>query len=319
MKKLESLLVIFIAFLALSSCSFAQNDELKSKTVTVGERPRVYYIHVPPRLPRQNAAPLVIVFHGGGGNGAGTAGLTKFNEIADKEDFIAVYPNGVGGNWNDGREDMTSAAYKEKVDDLAFVKALLDDIAKENKIDTKRIYATGISNGAIFSHYIGANLADRFAAIAPVVGGIADPFYKSFKPTEPVSVLMINGTSDPLIPFDGGNVTKKGRGKIIGTMDAVRLWLKTDKIDEESAKTVSSDADENDPCTVDQTIWTGGGNKTEVVLYKLNGGGHTWPGGIQYMPRLIIGDVCRDIDATKVIWEFFKQHPKVQKSSRNDE
>jgi len=243
MKKVVSLIVLLIVSLALSSCAFAQTDKLKSKTVTVGYRTRTYSIFVPPRLPKPDAAPLVIVFHGGGGNGEGTARLTKFNELADKANFIAVYPNGIGGNWNDGREDTSSAAYKEKVDDLGFVKAMLDDIAKENKIDAKRIYATGISNGAIFSHYIGANLADRFAAIAPVVGGIADPFYKSFKPTEPVSVLMINGTADPLIPFDGGKVTKGDRGKIIGTMEAVRLWLQTDKIDEKSAKTVSSDAD----------------------------------------------------------------------------
>ncbi len=250
-----------------------------------------------------------MVFHGGGGEGVGVSRLTKFNQIADKENFIVVYPNGIEKHWHDGREDVQAKAFREKVDDVAFVNAMIDAISKEYKIDAKRIYSTGISNGAFFSNYLGGNLSNRIAAIAPVVGGIADPFYKDFKPKEPVSVLIIQGTADPLVPYNGGTVARN-RGKMIGTDEAVKLWVKSIGAKEKSASTESFDKDKSDSCTVEKFVWSGGKNKTEIVFYKLNGGGHTWAGGSQYLPRIVIGDVCNDINATEVIWEFFKQHPK---------
>lgn len=288
----------------------AQRNELLTKTITVNSIQRTYYLHVPANLPKGKSVPLVMVFHGGGGEGIGTSRLTKFNALADKENFIAVYPNGVGNNWNDGRESFeASRAHKEKIDDVAFINAMLGAIAKEYKIDAKRIYATGISNGGTFSHYIGANLSNRIAAIAPVVGGMADPFYKNFKPEKPVSVLIFQGTADPLVPYNGGYVARN-RGKIISTDEAIKLWLKNDAIKEKPISTESFDKDKDDGCTVDKFVWSGGKNKTEVVLYKLNGGGHTWAGGSQYLSRSIIGGICRDVDATEIIWEFFKGHPK---------
>lgn len=310
MKKTALIFSFVIITVSISCRSFAQRENLAIKSIEVDGRLRSYYQHVPPSLPKDKPAALVIVFHGGGGEGQSTARLTKFNQLADKENFIAVYPNGVGNNWNDGREDFAaSQAHKENVDDVAFINSMIDAIAKDYKIDGKRIYATGISNGGIFSHYLGANLSKRIAAIAPVVGGIADPFYKSFKPVEPVSVLIIQGTSDPLVPYDGGAIART-RGKIIGTDEAVKLWLKNNGGKEVPTTKGSFDNDKSDNCAVDKFVWTGDKNKTEVVLYKLIGGGHTWAGSSQYLPRAIVGDVCREINATEIIWEFFKQHPK---------
>lgn len=311
MGKLLIISLAFTACFALSCSSLAQRDrDLTTKNITVDGRSRSYYVYAPSSLPKDKSVPLVMVFHGGGGNGLGTSRLTKFNQLADKENFIAVYPNGIGNNWNDGREGFeASQAHKEKIDDAAFVNTMIDAIAKEYKIDAKRIYATGISNGGIFSHYLGANLSNRIAAIAPVVGGIADPFHKNFKPKEPVSVLILQGTADPLVPYGGGFVARN-RGKIISTDDAVKLWLKNNGAKEEPTAKESFDKDKTDGCTVDKFVWSGGKNKTEVVLYKLNGGGHTWAGSSQYATRLIVGGVCRDVNATEVIWEFFKQHPK---------
>ena len=295
---------------SLSCASLAQRNELDVKSVTVNERLRSYYLHVPASLSKEKSAPLVIVFHGGGGEGRSTARLTKFNELADKENFIVVYPNGIGNNWNDGREDAEMQAHREKIDDVGFVSAMIDAISKEYKIDAKRIYATGISNGGIFSHYLGANLSNRIAAIAPVVGGIADPFYKQFKPEKPVSVLIFQGTADPIVPYDGGNVARTGRGKIISTDETIKLWTKQDGLKDQPTSSESFDKDKSDGCAVEKSVWSNGRNKTEVVFYKLIGAGHTWPGGAQYLPRLAIGGVCREINATDIIWEFFKQHPK---------
>ena len=310
MKKVFMIICLALcASLVLLWATRAQRNELLTKTITVNSIQRTYYLHISANLPKDKAAPLVMVFHGGGGEGVSTSRLTKFNAVADRENFIAVYPNGVGNNWNDGRETDVIQAQKEKVDDIAFVNAMLDAIAKEYKIDAKRVYATGISNGGIFSHYIGANLSNRIAAIAPVVGGIADPFYKNFKPEKPVSVLIFQGTADPLVPYNGGYVARN-RGKIIATDEAVKLWLKNNGINEKPTATESFDKDKDDGCTVDKYIWSGGKNRTEVVLYKLNGGGHAWAGSSPRAFRLIESNVCRDVDATEIIWEFFKGHPK---------
>jgi polyhydroxybutyrate depolymerase len=280
------------------------------RTIEVGGLLRTYLIHVPPSLPVDKPAPLVCVFHGGGGDAEGTERLTHFSSLADKEGFLVVYPEGVDKHWNDGRDGPATKKDKD-IDDGAFIAALLDALEKEFKINPKRVYATGISNGGIFSHYLGATLADRFAAIAPVVGGLADPFHEKFAPKKPVSVLVMQGTKDPIVPYEGGEIKPGRRGKIIATDDAIQKWVKHNEC---AAKPVEDDLPDKDPddgCTVKRFTHGKGKDGTEVVFYKIEGGGHTWPGGTQYLPERVIGKVCRDFDATAVIWEFFKAHPKL--------
>jgi polyhydroxybutyrate depolymerase len=282
-------------------------------TLEVDGRKRVYYLYVPPGLAADKPAPLVLVFHGGGGTALGMERyLARFSRLADKEGFLVAYPEGVDKNWNDGRDNPASTPARENINDLAFVMAMIDDIAREHAVDNKRIYATGISNGGVFSHYLAANHAEKIAAIAPVVGGIADPFYKQFKPVEPVSVLIMQGTRDPIVPYDGGPITigSQDRGKIISTDETIKLWVEHDDCQRSPVDEQLPDTDPNDNCTVRRTTHSGGRGGSEVVLYKIVGGGHTWPGGPQYFPKFLIGNVCRDIDATEVIWDFFKAHPK---------
>jgi polyhydroxybutyrate depolymerase len=289
-------------------------ENTQQKTIEVGGRQRTYYLHVPADLPADKPAPLVLVFHGGGGNALGMERyLAKFSKLADQEHFLVAYLEGIDKSWNDGRGDPSNNAAKENVDDLAFVMAMLDAIGKEHQIDPRRIYATGISNGAIFSHYLAANHADKIAAIAPVVGSIADPFYQQFHPSQPVSVLILQGTKDPLVPYEGGQIGQGNlgnRGKVIATDETVKLWVQADGCQTEPVVDALPDKDPDDGCTITRYTYGPGKNGVEVVLYKIEGGGHTWPGGPQYFPKFLIGPVCRDIDATQVIWDFFKAHPK---------
>jgi polyhydroxybutyrate depolymerase len=169
------------------------------------------------------------------------------------------------------------------------------------------VYATGISNGGIFSHYLAAHLSARIAAIAPVVGGIADPPEAWLRPEQPVSVLMLQGTRDPLVPYRGGAVAF-GRGKIIDTEEAARRWAALNGGREPVREPLPADG--KDRCGGLRTIYPGGRDGSEVTLVRLDGGGHTWPGGAQYLPQRLIGRVCRDFDATVLIWDFFKAHPK---------
>ncbi len=286
----------------------AHAQQSVERTLTVEGRERTYHLYVP--ASHRTPAPLVFVFHGGGGQGTRIEGSSRFDVIAGREGFIVAYPDGVDRSWNDGRTDAPrQGALRKQVDDLAFVRAMLTDIATVSPIDVKRTYATGMSNGAIFSQYLAAKLADRFAAIAPVAGGIADPFNKEFAPTEPVSVFAMNGTRDLLVPYAGGNVTRVGRGKVISVDDAMHLWVVRDGVASEPKTGMLPDADPADGCRVSWKKWTGGKNGTEVWLYTEEGGGHTWPGS-QNQPRAVVGTVCRDFDASEEAWRFFKAHPK---------
>lgn len=298
-------LLTFI-FLTMSSCTFGQGfgrgTNAVAKVINVNGVSRNYYVFVPTGLPNDKKTPLVFVFHGGGGNALQMERFSKFSVLAEKEKFIAVYPDGLNKNWNDGRE-MSQA------DDLSFVKMMLDSLSKDYKIDEKRIFSTGISNGAFFSNYIAASLSEKFAAIAPVVGGIAESVAPQFNPRESVSVFIIQGTDDPLVPYNGGPVARN-RGRTISTDRTIELWTKHNQTAAVPIKGALPDTDPNDGCTVETSLWTKGKNGAEVKFYKQIAGGHTWAGGSQYLPKFVIGNVCRDFDATESIWAFFKDHPK---------
>ena len=187
---------------------------------------RTYRLHVPRGLPRDGTAALVLAFHGGGGDGAGMERLTGFSALADRVGFAVAYPDGIARHWNDGRDSSASEAHRRRVDDLGFIAALIDTLVAELNGDPKRVFATGISNGAIFAHYLAAHLAGRVAAIATVAGSIAQPFAQEFAPSAPVAVFMIQGTDDPLVPYSGGGVAPGRHGRVIGRdFDAtIAIW-----------------------------------------------------------------------------------------------
>lgn len=287
----------------------AQRSAAQLETITVGDRQREFLLHVPQDM-TEEPAPLVFVFHGGGGRAFGTMNLTRFNEVADREKFLVVYPAGIGRSWNDGRVTQVSQAHRDDVDDLAFFDSLLAHLSDRFSVDAQRVYATGISNGAMFAHYLAAHRAEKIAAIAPVVGGIATPFDERFEPAAPVSVLIIQGTDDPLVPYDGGKVLAGGlrdRGGIVSTNDAVELWVRANGCDPEPEVAWLPDRDPEDGCRTQSQTWSNGRGGSEVVLWRVEGGGHTWPGGVQYRPVRLIGPVTRDFGSAE-IWEFFARH-----------
>jgi polyhydroxybutyrate depolymerase len=160
------------------------------------------------------------------------------------------------------------------------------------RIDPTRVFATGISNGGIFSHFLAARRSERIAAIAPVAGGIADPFHRQFQPAAPVSVLIIQGTRDPLVPYDGGPVAGGGlrdRGLVIPTEEAAKLWARHNACAAEPATRPLPDRDPKDGCVTTSLAWTNCKDGTEVAPYRVEGGGHTWPSGAQYLPQFVIG------------------------------
>ena len=272
---------------------------------------RSYLIHLPASYDKSLQWPLVIVLHGGGGEARNMNPLTDFNTLADKEGFIIVYPDAYEHNWNDGRSDPGIKSQAENVDDVAFISALIDYLGQDLNIDKKMIYATGISNGAIMSNRLGCELSDKIAAIAPVAGNIPQKTASTWSPSRAVAVLIINGTEDPLVPYNGGDVSflSLKRGKVISVEDTVKFWVTQDGCPVAPQMEQLPHVNPSDTTSTTVERYTGCRDGTEVILYKVNGGGHTWPGGLQYLSENFIGKTSRDFSSTETIWQFFKLHP----------
>jgi len=294
---------------------------LAARSLRVDGRSRTFLLHVPTSAGKEKPAPLVFVFHGGGGTSRRIQGYTAFDELAEKEGFFAIFPDAVDGHWNDGRKVGQFASHKDGVDDVKFVRAMLDWAQKNYAIDPKRIYATGASNGAFMSHCLANAMADRFAAFAPVIGGMAPSVAENFRPPGRASMLIMNGTADKLVPYHGGRIQTRGdRGSLVDTDKAVQLWVAHNGCTRAPKVETLPDADPKDGARVERRIYAEGKAGTEVHLYVLKGGGHHWPGqresGAMRLPAVrraydrIAGPPCNDIDATRIVWNFFKTHPK---------
>jgi polyhydroxybutyrate depolymerase len=277
------------------------------RTIHVNGVEREYIIYKPSSLLPGTKYPVVIDFHGGGGNAASTEKSFGFDKIADIKKFIVIYPEGLNKGWNDGRKDLNT---KHTADDVSFVSQLIDKLIQEESADPARIYAAGISNGAFFSIYLACKLPGKLNSVAAVCGNILEDNKDSFSLRKPISLLLINGTGDPLVKYDGGPILSERakRGSSTSTDFTISKWLHADKISASPVIEIIPDNNRNDGCTATKYTYAGGVDSTSVVLIKIENGGHTWPGGKQYLPKFIIGKVCRDFDASEVIWDFFEKH-----------
>ncbi len=265
---------------------------------------RTYRIHIPPSYRSGKLASLALAFHGGGGRGQGAEKLSGLTEVSDRHGFIVVYPDGVGRTWNDGRGLRTFQAQREKVDDVGFTAALIDSLAQRLSIDRSRVYATGISNGGHMVNRLGVELSEKIAAIAPVAATMAISIAESSRPKKPVAVIDFHGTKDEHNYWEGGG---RAGGKTLSVPALIQWWVERNDCPR-SPKTESLPDKEDDGTRVKRETYGPGKDGVEVVLYTIEGGGHTWPGGWQYYPEERIGKTSRDINASELMWEFFARH-----------
>lgn len=280
-----------------------------------GGRERTYRLYAPPAPAPGVARPLVLVLHGGGGTGAAMERLTlgRFNRLADRDGAVVAYPDGVDRHWNDGRGVAAYAAHAQNVDDVGFLAALVDHLVRTAAADPRRVYVAGISNGGLMAFRFAREASDRVAAIAPVAISMAVSAVPLRDPARPVSVLMIAGTDDPLVPWRGGTLGVPGpreAGRVLSVPESVRYWTGVNSCPPVPDVAMEPDRDPNDGTRVRRETYAPCREGTEVVLYAVEGGGHTWPGGPQYLPARLVGRTSRDIDATAVIWEFFRRHAR---------
>ncbi len=297
-----------LAFACLIACHAGCTASDETRSLTSCGYDRTYHLHLPPAATSGDALPLVLALHGGYGTGLAMRRMTGYDQIADADGFIVVYPDGLHAHWADGRG--TTWPDRHGVNDVAFIAAVIDDVGRLAAVDRRRIYATGISNGGMMCERLGLQLGSRIAAIAPVAGNLPIPLSGAPPAGTPsMPVLMINGTADPAMPYDGGAVD--GGGSVLSVDQTIAFWRTLDHVATlgAPATTALPNIDPNDGCTVNEIVWPGG-QRTQEVLYQIVGGGHTWPG---QPPSIFggVGNICMDISASAVIWSFFSVHPKL--------
>jgi polyhydroxybutyrate depolymerase len=276
------------------------------KTITVGTASRRYLLHVPASYRSGTAMPAVVLFHGGQGSATTIANITgkdTFSIFADRAGFIAIYPNSVNGTWDDGRDTVQVAT-----NDVAFVDTLLDEVAKDYNVDTRRVYATGISNGGMMTHRLACDLTKRFAAVATVAANMPVSLSTKCSPSRAMPIAILSGDSDPLMPYAGGSIPSGISGNVLSVTDTVKFWLNKNALVTTAKTTSLTDADTTDGTTTTLLEYGAAGSSNDIALYSIKGGGHTWPGGTQYLTESIIGKVTRDFSGNDAIWNFFVKH-----------
>lgn len=269
------------------------------RSIEVAGVPRAYLLHHPASRPPGESLPLLLVFHGAGGDAAGMAEHTGLSATATARGYAVVYPEGIRRRWNDGRGRDTGQ------DDVGFVRQLLDSLARELPVNPRRIYATGISNGAGMAFRLACDLPRTLAAIAPVAGALPATLERRCSGTAPISLVMFHGTEDRLMPYDGG-LSGSQRGRVLPAPSTAALFAKVNGCASPPVSTAQPDT-VTDGTRVRRSAYTGCREGHEVVLYTVEGGGHTWPGGPPVGRSM--GRVSGDLDATRTLLDFFDRRP----------
>lgn len=277
-----------------------------------GGRTRTWIAYVPAK-PLAHP-PLVIALHGSMGSGEQVRHVFgyDFDLLAEEHGFIAVYPQGYDGYWNDCTVKGPYAAKSENVDDVGFLHALVDRLVKDHDADRTRVYVTGVSNGGAMTIRLALQTPDFARAYAAVVASVPAPQNMAFTPKdEPVSMLLMNGTADPYVPWDGGDVALYGvyssRGTALSVPASINYFLQLDGLAGPPVRTQFPDTDTSDGSTAERQSWTAPG-KRSVTLIRIQGGGHGTPHPATYGRRLLRNS-NRDFHAANEIWDFFQQVP----------
>jgi polyhydroxybutyrate depolymerase len=280
------------------------------RKLQVGGRERSYGVHLPPGITDSRPMPLVIVLHGGGGGGPGAATQSGFSAEADRSGFIVAYPDGTDQprpflnalgkpglfTWNAG--GCCAYAMELRVDDVAFLRAMIGELERSYRIDPKRVYATGMSNGAMMAYRLACEASDVVAAVGIVAGAVVTPC----APPAPVSVIQIHGSADEYV-LAGGGIGRKSltRTSYPPVADSIALWVRADGC------SANPELSEAAPLVqlADYRPCRGG---AEVAYYLIEGGGHSWPSGERMLA--LLDPPSQAIAATPLIWRFFAAHPK---------
>lgn len=281
--------LILFALLLNSTSGWSQMDSIMHD----GEN-RTYILFTPDNYTASKTYPLVINMHGNGSDAPQQQFYSSFDDVADTAEVIVAYPNGIGNAWNVGFVIPDTLQ-----DDVGFISKLIDTISANYSIDENRVYAMGMSLGGFMSYRLACELNDRIAAIASVTGSMALPLYSSCNPNKNIPVLQIHGTADSTVPYDGSFFA--------APIDSViAFWTSNNTCPGSPMITQLANTSTSDNCTVAKYEYLSCAENTEVVFYKIDDGGHTWPGAPILIPAF--GNTNLDIEASVEIWNFLRKY-----------
>jgi polyhydroxybutyrate depolymerase len=297
---------LFLGIAVLNGLFVRASSEDQHGTILVDGRERSYALHIPKSYDNSKPAPLLIALHGRLDTGEGEERLAHFDKVSDEYGFLAAYPNGLRRSWADGRGDTPSD--EDDIDDVRFIAVLIDKLAVDYQVDPKRIYAAGMSNGGFMSGRLACELSSKIAAVAIVDASLSAEVAANCQPAKPVSVMIVQGTKDPLVPLAGGAIGRNGSGgQVLSHEEAVRKWAALNKCS--GAPQRNSIADRaGDGTTIEVETYSLCADGSEVRGDVVVNGGHTWPGGEQYLPAAFIGKTTRNMDGSEAIWTFLSRH-----------
>jgi polyhydroxybutyrate depolymerase len=296
-KKVLALLGVSVAIPIVGIALYEVVNRTNGKILSTGEMRR-YLIHVPASYDPAKLTPLVFNIHGLAQWPANQQHISKWNDLADKEGFIVVYPMGTGFplHWNSHLPIDTSP---ETQKDVTFFTDMIERISKVYNIDPDRIYASGLSNGGGMAFVLSCTLSDRIAAIGTVAGAYTYP-WEACKPHHPIPLIAFHGLEDQIVPYYGGYAKS-----IPYHLPPVPDWI--------------TEYAQRNGCTGEHPLsfneevkgiqYSHCEENVDVIFYTIKNGGHSWPGG-NPLPKFIVGNTSQEIDATRLMWEFFKGHPK---------
>lgn len=298
---------IILFIILISSCSpIYENDVILTDDVVESDSPEVDYgineyeitfqgldrdfiVYIPDSYEHISKSAVVFVFHGFGGSNDQIMFNSDINSIAERENFIVVYPQGSSffgyPHWNVGGWTNSSS-----VDDVGLIDFLIELISQEYNIHHDRIYATGMSNGGFFSFLLGCQLSEKFAAVASVTGSMTNETFNECNPQREVPILQIHGTDDSIVTYNGNSAIGS-----IGVSQVLSYWSSNNYCSTNPEVSDITDSNPNDNIHVQRFLFDGGINGSVVEHYKIYGGEHVW---FNY----------EDINSSELIWEFFSNH-----------
>ncbi|MGH7604677.1 MAG: alpha/beta hydrolase family esterase [Gemmatimonadaceae bacterium] len=284
-------------------------------TIDVGGIPRTYTAQLPDKASR---VPLVLVLHGNTQQGIDMRERTGWADVATKEGFAVVFPDGLNRAWADLRssDERAGVTPPKGTDDTAFLMALTRRYVENGTADPKHLYVTGVSNGGAMAMTLACEHPETFAAAGIVVMNLTQSMRPACRPSQPIPILLMNGTADPLIPYNGGKGTSRfAVDGFLSTPETVRFWRKVDGCDEADASvTALPDVNAEDESRVTR-IESRCPPGRDVVLYRVDGGGHRMPGTksdarVRVFAKFVLGPQNRDLDGAGTIWAFFRNFAK---------
>ena len=274
------------------------------ETMVSNDLVRRYYIHLPSNYDASGALPLLIALHGRLGTGKKMIKQTGFNRIAEREGFIVVYPEGFKRGWADGRG--ITHADKRGVNDVAFIDRLVKVLQERFSIDPTRIYIAGHSNGGFMAQRLVIERSHQFAAVAVVAASLSDWLASGFTPSRPTPILFINGTADPVTPYLGGR--QPGGARVLSVEDTVKIWVHFNGCKE--VPEVREIHELNNGPLVSVSTYGSCKKHSQVKLYRIEDGGHVWPGEPEDISKSGVSKLSSGIDASEGIWKFFEDVSK---------